>query len=319
MKKIICCLIVLMFCFSQSVFAKGSHSGHGCSRGGHSHSSHHSHHSHHSHGHSHHHPNYHNYHSSSGSHPAYLIMQDYKKQEVKFPNCTKHYVIEEIITNTYSDGSKRVLTKSTVYNSDGTPIVSDCGSVEHVIYEGNHYFVVRKNKGGWQIINSEGAPLTVKKYSYMSLLKPNRVLVRTDKRYGVIDFWEKSVIPVKYRKFNEISDGVFLTKLNGYWGVVDLGNNLLIPNDCERIKPLYDTLVLKRYGRYGLADLNGKILYEPKYDRIKKMGEYILLKDNKTYRVLDMSGSPVNDKIYGKVRLNRNKLEGDEISKKYSK
>lgn len=308
MKKIICCLIVLFVCFTQCVMAKGGHSSHG-------HSSH-GRHSHHSHHHSHHHLIYHN---SSHSTPVYLIQQDTKKQEVKFPNCTKHYAVEEITTSVYSDGTKRVMTSSTVFNSDGSTLISNCGSVEHLVFEGKHYFVVYKNKGGWKIINSEGNSQTVKKYSYMYVLKPNRILVRLDKRYGIIDLQEKTVVPVKYRKFLEVSDGVFLTKLNGYWGVVDTENNTLIPNECERIKPVYDTLIIKRYGKYGLADVRGRILYEPGFDKIKKMGEYILLKKNKTYQVLDMEGVPVNDKIYGKIKLNRNKLEGEEVSKSYAK
>ena len=305
MKKIISCLFVLFLFLSQSVIAKGSHSGCRCS----SHRGHH-----------HYSPYYHS-HSDSSSRPVYLIKQDFQKREVKFPNCTKHYAVEEITTSIYSDGSKRITTNSTVYNSDGSALVSDCGVVEHVIYEGKHYFVVRKNKGnsGWQIINSEGEPQTVRKYSYMSVKKPNRIMVRLDKRYGIIDLTEKTVIPIKYQKFEDVSDGIFLTKLNGYWGVVDINNQTIINNDCERIKPLYDTLLIKRYGKYGLSDLRGKILYEPKYDKIKKMGEYILLKTDKTYRVLNMAGEPINDKIYRKIKLIRNELKGEEVSKSFIK
>ena len=143
----------------------------------------------------------------------------------------------------------------------------------------------------------------------MSVIKANRILVRYDKKYGVIDLAEKTIIPIKYKKFNEISDGIFLTKLNGYWGVLDINNNILINNDCEMIKPLYETLVIKRYGKYGLADLNGKILYEPKYKKIKRLGEYILVKDGKNYFVLDFEGQKVFDESYKYVRLERNRLK----------
>ena len=73
--------------------------------------------------------------------------------------------------------------------------------------------------------------------------------------------------------------------MNGYYGVLDSDNNILISNDCDKIKRVNDVLIIRRYDKYGLANLDGAIIYDVNYDKIKKMGEYILIKQNKKYGV----------------------------------
>ena len=84
----------------------------------------------------------------------------------------------------------------------------------------------------------------------------------------------------------------------------------MVKNDCDKIKSLQDTILIKRYNKYGLADLDGKIIYEVKYDKIKKLGEYIVVKDGKKYFVLDYDGERMNDFSYKKIKLERNTLYG---------
>ena len=294
MKKIfLCCLLALSIC-TVSYGACHHSGGHNSGCASHAHAGHHGHH--HSHG------------SSSSSQSVYVIGKDYSKTEQKFQNCSKHYMVVETITYLYSDGSRRKFLNHTVYNSDGTVLAADCRSVNHIIYNNNHYFIISKN--GSFIIDDKGNRITQKTYSSIREFKPNRLIVKRDKKYGIIDLKENIIVPIKYQKFNIDGKGIFITKLNGYWGILDSENQILVDNDCEKIKSLHDTILLKRYGKYGLADLNGKIIFDIKYDKIKKLSEYILVREGKKYFILDSDGEKINDFSYKKIKLKRNTLYG---------
>ncbi len=288
MKKVIICLALILLC---SPIAKAAHGN--CTNSNHSH---------HSHTHS-------SNHNGSSSNPVYLINREQRTDEIKFPECDKHYAVTETTTNYYSDGTKRIFTNSTIYNSDGSVLVENCKSVKHVIYNGSHYFLVNRNKG-YQILDDKAQEITTRKYTRMEILQPDRILVRFDKKYGIIDLSEKTIVPIKYQDFEEVGHEIFLTKLNGYWGLLDIDNNQLVKNDCEKIKPAYDTFILKRYGKYGLADKNGNIILNPTYDKIKKLGEYILVKRNRMYGVLDFEGKNVSEIQYKSIKIERNTLKG---------
>ena len=288
MKRIVlCCFFALALCMTAC----------GTSYAGHHHGGHHSHHG-----------NHHYSSSSSGSHQAYIISKDYSKTEQKFPNCSKHYMEVETVTYHYSDGTRRSYNNITVFNSDGTILIADCRSVRHVIYENQHYFIIGKN--GYFIMNSNGEAVTKRSYSRIDEFKPNRLIVKYDKRYGIIDLKENVIVPIKYQKFIIDGNGIFISKLNGYWGILDENNNILVKHECEKNKSLSDTIMLKRYGKYGLTDLDGKIIFDIKYDKIKKLGEYIVVKEGKKYFALDSDGERINEFSYDKIKLERNTLYG---------
>ena len=302
MKRIfLCYLLVLSIC--SGAYASCPHSGGhhvGCSH--HAHATHHGHH-----------PS----HSSSNSQNVYVISRNFSQTEEKFPNCSKHYMIVDTVTYHYSDGSRRSFSNCTVYNSDGTVLVEGCSSVKHILYENKHYFIICK--GGCYLIDDSGNRITQKTYSSMREFKPNRLIVKRDKRYGIIDLKENIIVPIKYQKFITEGKGIFVTKLNGYWGIVDCENNILVTNDCDKIKSIHDTILLKRYHKYGLADLDGKIIYDIKYDKIKKLGEYILIRDGKKWFALDSDGERINDFSYKKIKLERNSLYGLSDDKEWVK
>ena len=295
-KKFFCFVLALSFSLIPVSYAKTSHShsGHSCSQ---------------CRNHNHHH-NYNNYHSSSSSNNVYLVKTDSTTSEQKFPDCNDCHMITETITKYYSDGSKRIYLNSKIYDSKNAVIASDCSSVEHIVYKNNHYFAICKNRGGCSLINEKGENITKRSYSMINKIADNRLLVKFDKKYGIIDLNEKTIVPIKYQRFQKIGEKTFITKLNGYWGILDYNNKVLVKNDCEKIRPLYDTILIKRYGKFGLANYDGKILYDVKYDKIKKFGEYIVIKKNDTYQLLDSEGQKISEDEYKKLKLKRNTLYG---------
>ena len=288
-KKVFCLFLGLVLTMNIAVIAAPHGS---CSKGG----------NHHSRG------SYHHRGSSSSS-SVYLVRKEFNEKEEKFANCDRHFLLTETTTNHYSDGTRRIYKYYTVFNSDGSTLISSASDIKHLIYENKHYFIARLN-GSYKIVKEDGTEVNHKKYSSMSEIAPNKLLVKADKKYGVIDLTEKTIIPIKYKKFERVGENLFLTNLNGYYGMLDNSNNILIKNEYDKIKPLYETFLLKIYGKYGLANSNGEIVLPPNYHKIKKLGEYILVKKNKRYGILDYSGNWIGEVKYKKIRLKRNVLEG---------
>ena len=262
--------------------------------------------------------NCHDYHGSS-SRPVYLTSSEHQKSQQHFPNCDKHYVETETTVNYYSDGTRRVFSNSTIFNSDGTVLLDNCLAVSHVAYENKHYFIVSRYKEGFKVIDSDGNVLTHRSYSYMVNLEPNRILVKFDKKYGIIDLNENIVVPTIYQKFNRAGEKIFIAKLNGYWGIVDIDNNVLVKFECNNIKRVYEVFVAKKYDKYALLNNNGEFISGFDYDKVKKLGEYILVGKNKRYGVYDYSGMKLTDLRYKKIRLERNNLEGQLYSDNWLK
>lgn len=264
---------------------------------------------HHSHGHS----GYHRsgyYHSGGSSSAAYIINKDYKTTEQHFPNCDKHYAVTETIVYYYSDGTRRVYNNSTLYKKDGTIIQQNCLSVNHLVYDKKHYFIVRQSGYGFKVIDENGEAVTKRPYSRMEEIVPNRLLVKYNKKLGIIDLKDNAIVPLKYQKFSRVEEKIFISKLNGYYGVLNSDGKILIPNEYDKIALLNDSLLLKKYHKYGLSDTFGKIILEPEYDKIKKLGEYIIVRKGKRRMALDSDGTALSGMSYKKIRLERNKLQG---------
>lgn len=248
------------------------------------------------------------YHGSCSS-CVYVVRSDYSQQEQTFNNCKEHYLLSERTVNYYSNGTRRVFYNHTVFNADGSIFLDNCTDIKHLIYKNVHYFLARQG-GVYRIINGKGELLSKRKYTTMYEISPNKLVVRVDKKYGIIDLNDNVIVPIKYKKFEFINADLFKTKLNGYWGMVDSSNNQVLKNEYDKIKPLYDTYLLKKQGEFGLADIDGNIILEACNDSIKKLGEYIVVKNKKEYNIYDASGKKISDIGYKKIRLNRNTLEG---------
>lgn len=240
---------------------------------------------------------------------SYLVHRDFFQEEQTFVNCDRHSVLKETTVYYYSNGTRNSYTISTIYNQDGSILASGCYNVKHHIFKNKHYFSYYKNKK-YQILSEDGVLLSTKKYKSMNEIAPNRLLVKLNKKYGVIDLQDNIIVPIKYKKFEQIDKNLFLTKLNGYYGMINSSNNQLIKNEYDKIKPLYNTYLLKKYKKYGLADKNGKIIIEAECDNIKKLGEYLKIKKGKNFFIVDENGKKLNNKLYKQILMERNTLKG---------
>ena len=136
------------------------------------------------------------------SHNAYIVMEqygidvmidDYYENEEKFSNCDSHYLLTKTNINIYSNGARRVYNYHTVFNNDGSILLADCTDIQHIIHKKQHYFLFQKN-GLYYIANSKGEVFAKRKYSRMYEIFDNRILVKVNKKYGIIDLDENIIV-----------------------------------------------------------------------------------------------------------------------------
>ena len=239
----------------------------------------------------------------------YITYKDYYQEEINFPNCQKHYLLNEVHTYYYSNGTRSHYVIGTIFNEDGSILQANCKNVNHYIKDGKHYFSFYRDKR-YQIISEDGYAITTQQYKTMNAISNDKLLVKLNKKYGIIDLNNNVIVPIKYNSFKNIGNDLFLTKLNGYFGVINSSNKILVKNENDRISRIHDCFLIKKEGKFGLMNSEGQIIYKTECEKIKKLGEYILVKIGKNYSVLDASGNILSNKLYKNIRLNRNTLEG---------
>ncbi len=242
-----------------------------------------------------------------GSH-YYVTYKDFYQEEHNFKNCDRHYLLKDVSIYYYSNGTRRTYISNTIFNKDGSILVSGCSDVNHIESNGKHYFIFYKNKK-YQIMDEFGNILSVKKYKYMREIAQDKLLVKLDKRFGIVNLNDEIIVPIKYKKFEQIGKDLFLTKLNGYYGILNSSNKILIKNEHDKISPIHETFLLKKYNKFGLASKSGEIILPIEYDKIKELDEYIVIEKDGLYGLLDSSGNVISKPIYKKIRLNRNNIE----------
>lgn len=238
----------------------------------------------------------------------YLTHKDYYQEEILFTDCDKHHALKETTVYFYSNGSRNTYVTCTIYNKDGSILESGCSNVKHIIYKNRHYFTFYKNKR-YQILSEDGKFRSVKNYKAMKNIGTNKLLVKLDKKYGVIDLKENVIIPIKYKKFEQLNQNLFLTKLNGFWGIINSSNKICIRNEYDKIKPIQNSYLLKKYDKYGLADKDGNIILSNDYDSIKSLDEYLVAKKDGRYILLDSDGKILTNESYRKIKMERNALK----------
>lgn len=250
---------------------------------------------------------YHNHYSSCHN-CSYVVRSDTYQTQENFANCDKYTLLIDTTVNYYSNGSRRTYNIYSVLDKDGNVLISNCNDIKHVDYNKKHYFLAKKGKY-YSIVQDNGVAWAQRKYTKMSEVAPNKILVMVDKKYGIIDINENIIVPIKYKEFNQVNSNLFITKLNGYYGIIDNSNNIFLKNQFDKITQVYDTFIAKKQGKYGLLSNDGKIILNPEYDKIKKLGEYIIVEKNNKYGLFDSTGQQLLETKYKKIRLKRNTIE----------
>jgi len=247
--------------------------------------------------------------------PVATYTNDYQAQ---FEGCDRHFMLVHEITTQYSDNTTSVARTYSVIDNNGYTLVSNASAVEHLDNDFEHYFLICSG-GHYGIIDSYGVLTTTEYYNTAVMLDYNRIKVSKNLSfmkvgYGVIDYSGKEVIPVKYQAINsgKLNNGIYKTKLNGYWGLITLDNTVVARNENDSIKELLYTYKVKKEGKFGLIGMNGQKILDTTYDKIDTLGSsYIIVKKGNLWAAYDAYGNNLAPFRYKKIKLERNVLKGD--------
>lgn len=116
--------------------------------------------------------------------------------------------------------------------------------------------------------------------AYYSFSKKH-VLIKNNRKLGLIDWGGQLLLSIKYNEIQSYGNDQFRANLNGKWGVVEAGDNIIIPFDYDYIAPLKSKIcVVKNEGKLGIVNIQGVEQVAPKYDKI-------LINENKVEAYLD--------------------------------
>lgn len=262
----------------------------------------------------HHSPRYNNaYHNGCNcSNSRVLLYEENFDEKTPFADCKEHSLITHTRILHYSDGSAQSYNKYSILNDKGEILSDDLTYVKHhITTDGKHYFIAKNpafSKRNYIIIDSKGNSKTDTGYKNYKFLGQDRLIVKQDGKYGIIDYNENPLTDIKYNSIKQ-SGKLLITKYNGFFGLTDENGKKILENEYDKITKNGNVFILKKNHKYGLTDLKGEILHQTSFDKIKKEGDYIKFKKNKKYGILDKNGDIIAPAEYKKVRIERNNPE----------
>ncbi|KAF5029099.1 WG containing repeat protein [anaerobic digester metagenome] len=140
----------------------------------------------------------------------------------------------------------------------------------------------------------------------------NIALIRRDTMYGVIDSNFKIIIPCEYELIQFDLTGNLIFKKNGFFGLMDLKTNILIPalyqqsNGFRQIMYTKDPnpySMVMRDSLYGYINQKGKEVIPCKYKHLgyEIHNNRVFYQENNKYGFLDTTGKVVVAPVYDRV------------------
>ncbi len=99
------------------------------------------------------------------------------------------------------------------------------------------------------------------------------VIAKKDRQLGLIDRCGDIVIAPRYFEIQAYEENLFRVNLQGKWGVVRSGEEVVTPFEYDYIAPLRTRVsIVKRKGLFGLINYRGEEVAPPQYHRIELEG-----------------------------------------------
>lgn len=140
----------------------------------------------------------------------------------------------------------------------------------------------------------------------------NIAVIRRDTMYGVIDSNFKIIIPCAYELIQFDLTGNLIFKKNGFFGLMDLKTNILIPALYQQFNGFRQIMYTKdpnpyslvmRDSLYGYINLKGKEVIPCKYKHLgyEIHNNRVFYQENNKYGFLDTTGKVVVAPVYDRV------------------
>jgi WG containing repeat len=165
-------------------------------------------------------------------------------------------------------GKQKIIQKA---NGDSLLLI-DCEQV--ILSEHNNYFVYIKN-GKWGLGHRINGIITEAIYNSIkdvNCLNTNYKIVKIEKKWGLINYKGKTILPTIYHDLEELKPGYFLHRTRTDFGVIDSTGRYIIDTFCSGIsmlacnQNLYNIYInTDGQYRYAILDNNGKWLTDTLY------------------------------------------------------
>ena len=166
------------------------------------------------------------------------------------------------------------------------------------------YVVVRTGKK-WGVIEQSGkiALAPTNRFEKIFAYKEGYAKVLVDGKYGFIDPHGNIYISMQYSDAGYVSNGMIPIKINGKWGFVNTDEKLSVQPYYDQVWPFHKgAAIVYLNGKYNLVNKEGEELYEP-LDQLKvtSTGKYLLIAHGK-FGLADASGKEILPVKYNLVQ-----------------
>lgn len=142
-----------------------------------------------------------------------------------------------------------------------------------------------KKDGKWMIIRSDGQFVTASIYDYIEPIPyyttpdiddRNRIIVRTDDRYGYIDTCGRSIIPPRFEDVERFGEMYAPAKWQGKWGYINSDGEWVIQPQYEAVDKfehfigefpdVFYIALVKHNNKWGILNHMGSWYIEPQFE-----------------------------------------------------
>lgn len=169
------------------------------------------------------------------------------------------------------------------------------------IFENNFVFVydnMKKEDGDVKLYDISKEKV-LDTYSLVKEVKDNKVIVKKNNKYGLIELSEKDIDEVikstyEYMGYIEDTDALIVSS-NSNYSLVDFTGKSISKNVPGAIKAFDDESISVKVGEgIYIYNYNGKTKVSDSYDYVRFINTYIIAADGKKLYVFDKDGSPMN-------------------------
>ncbi len=111
--------------------------------------------------------------------------------------------------------------------------------------------------------------ITRGEYESYYVFSKKYVLAKNQKKLGLLNAKGNKILDLKYNEIQSFAKDQFRVNYQGQWGVVTIGDHIIIPFQYQYITPLKSNIcVVKNDQKLGVVNFKGEEQVVPKYDKI---------------------------------------------------
>lgn len=156
-----------------------------------------------------------------------------------------------------------------------------------------------KQNNKWFFINRQGQSIS-RFYDEINELSDNVYVVKLNDKYGALDHFGQSILEPKFDKLGDFKNGYAYYTEKGLYGFVSR-NGTVHKAEFEWISDFNENqiAVMKQNNKFGLVNIFGKKILEPAYDQVLKTSSsvFILVSDNQ-YGFFSSEGCMITQVAY---------------------